>query len=150
MKKIVILLALPLFLLNLSAATFVPAASAQSGNPADINNQQGFENGSGAISHAFGQTGIPADPRAIIANIIVVVLGLLGTIFMVLLIVAGFKYMTSMGNEEQTSSAKDQIVSAVIGLAIILAAYALTSFITSCVVGATGSYIFTANVCGLH
>lgn len=136
---------LPIFLLNFSAAALVPPVLAQA--PTDINNQQGFEDGTGAISHAFGQSGEPTDIRTIIANIIVAVLGLLGTIFLILLLYAGFKYMTSMGNEEQTSQAKGQIVSAIIGLIIILSAYALTSFVTSCLIGATSYVIWTADIC---
>ncbi|MDD5528036.1 MAG: pilin [Patescibacteria group bacterium] len=147
MKKIILFLALPIFLLNLSAMTLIFPAQAQS--PTDINSQQGFGN-SGAIANAFGQSGEPTDIRTIVANIIVAILGLLGTIFIVLILYAGFKYMTSMGNEEQTSEARGQIVSAVIGLAIILAAYAITSFVTSCLIGATSTYIWTTSICGPH
>ncbi len=139
MKKIIFYLVLPLFLLNLSAAALMPAALAAS--PVDINSQQGFENGTGAISHAFGQSGAPTDIRIIVANIIVAVLGLLGTIFIVLIIIAGFKYMTSMGDEEQITKSKGQIVSAIIGLAIVLAAYAITSFVAGCLIGATSQFI---------
>jgi len=142
MKKIAILLALPLFLLNFSLALFaLPALAA----PTDINQQVGFGNGGTAVSGAFG--GTPLDIRAIVSNIIVGVLGLLGTIFIVLILYAGFRYMTSMGNEEQTGDAKAQIVSAIIGLAIILAAYAITSFVSSCLIGATTQGAWTVNIC---
>ncbi|HTX87168.1 MAG TPA: pilin [Candidatus Nanoarchaeia archaeon] len=150
MKKVFFYLALPIFLFNFSAMLIFPLlpAQAQNDNPTDINNQQGFQGGE--IPQAFGQTGIPADPRTIVANIIAAALGLLATIFIVLLIYAGFKYMTSLGNEEQTGSAKSQIVSAVIGLAIILAAWAITGFVFSCALGATGVYFYTAGICGPH
>jgi uncharacterized membrane protein YjgN (DUF898 family) len=144
MKKILFFIVLPILLFNLSVALSVPTALAQ--GPLDINNQEGFGNG-GAIPQVFGT---PSDLRAIVANIIVVVLGFLAIIFVSILVFAGFRYMTSMGNEEQTGNAIKQIVSAVIGLVIILMAYAITSFVFSCVVGASGNYIFTADICGLH
>jgi len=143
MKKIIFYLALPLFLLNFSLASFALPALA---GPTDINQQVGFGNGGTAVSDAFGQ-GTPRDVRDIVAQIIVGVLGLLGTIFVVLIIYAGFRYMTSMGNEEQAGDARAQIVSAIIGLGIILAAYAITSFVSSCLIGATSAGAWTVNIC---
>jgi len=118
---------------------------------ADINNQQGFEGGSGAISRAFGQSGTPTDIRTIIANIIAAALDLLGIIFFVLIVVAGFKWMTAGGNGDLVDSAKSQLTQAIIGLFIILAAYGIAGFIFNCALGATGAYyIFTSDVCGHH
>jgi heme/copper-type cytochrome/quinol oxidase subunit 2 len=142
MKKIIFYLALPLFLLNFFTALSIPAALASA---TDIGSQEGFGlNGSNAVASNFGSA---TDIRTIIVNIIVGILGLLGIIFVVLIIYAGVRYMTSMGNEEQTSEAKNQIVSAVIGLAIILSAYAITSFVTSCLIGATTASEWTTNMC---
>jgi hypothetical protein len=143
MKKILILLSLPLFLLNFF---LVPAISPALAQVTDISQQVGFEGGSGDVANAFGG-GTPRDIRDIIGQVVVGVLGLLGTIFVVLIIYAGFKYMTSMGNEEQTGDAKKMIVSAIIGLGIILAAYAITSFVSSCLIGATTQGAWTVNMC---
>jgi heme/copper-type cytochrome/quinol oxidase subunit 2 len=143
MKKIIFYLALPVFLLNFFTALSIPAALASA---TDISNQQGFgdNGGSAAVSGAFGSA---IDIRTIVVNIIVGILGLLGIIFVVLIVYAGFKYMTSMGNEEQTSDAKKQIVSAIIGLVIVLSAYAITSFVTSCLIGATTAHWMTVDMC---
>jgi cell division protein FtsN len=124
MKKILFLAILPAIFIQFIA--FAPAISTAHAGPTDIRNQQGFSEGE--VSDAFGQDE-PTDPRIIIANVIRIVLGFLAVIFLVLLVVAGFKYMTSQGNEEQTGDAKNQIVSAVIGLLIILSAYGVTLFI---------------------
>ncbi len=62
------------------------------------------------------------------------VLGFTGTIFFVLVIVAGLMWMTSAGNEERVKRAKQILIAAVIGLIIVLSAYAITSFIGSNVV----------------
>lgn len=74
--------------------------------------------------------GLPVtDIRVIIANIIRVGLGLIGIILVVLLLYAGFLWLTAGGNEEQITTAKAIIKNAVIGLAIILSAYAIVAFI---------------------
>lgn len=65
----------------------------------------------------------------LIANIIKVALGFLALIFVVLMVMAGFQWMTSGGNEEQAKKAMGTIKTAVIGLVIVLAAYAITYFI---------------------
>ena len=65
----------------------------------------------------------------IIASIIQAGLGLLAAIFLVLMIIAGFQWMTASGNEAQVKKAQDTIKTAVIGLVIVLAAYAITYFI---------------------
>jgi len=65
----------------------------------------------------------------IIAAIIQAGLGLLAAIFVVLMIMAGFQWMTAGGNEQQTKKAQDTIKTAVIGLVIVLAAYAITYFV---------------------
>ena len=65
----------------------------------------------------------------LIAQIIRGLLGLLGAIFIILMIVAGFSWMTAGGNEEQVKKSTSIIKSAVIGLVIVLAAYAVTYFL---------------------
>jgi hypothetical protein len=127
MNKATFLIILPvLFLQFMVIAPAVPQA--QAADPLDINNQQGFESG-GPIQSAFGESDDPATPQEIIVNIIIVILGFLGIIFVALMIFGGFKYMTAAGNESQVDEAKKLIVQAVIGLAIILSAYAITVFV---------------------
>jgi hypothetical protein len=85
-----------------------------------------------------GQTGIddvkkvfgePEDIRITIAKIINIILSLLAAIFLILVIIAGFKYMTAAGNEEKVKESIKQIQQAVIGLIIILMAWGITRFI---------------------
>ena len=64
-----------------------------------------------------------------IGQIIKIVLGLVGTIFFVLTIYAGFLWMTAGGQEEQVTKAKDIIKRSVMGLIIVLAAYSITFFV---------------------
>ncbi|MDD4995087.1 MAG: pilin [Patescibacteria group bacterium] len=73
----------------------------------------------------------------IVGNIITVLLSLLGVIFFVLLIYGGFLWMTSQGKEETVKKAKQLITDAIIGLVIILAAYAISAFVIDALVTAT-------------
>ncbi|PIR03715.1 MAG: hypothetical protein COV59_04560 [Candidatus Magasanikbacteria bacterium CG11_big_fil_rev_8_21_14_0_20_39_34] len=69
------------------------------------------------------------DIRLTIARIINVLLGLLGTVAIVIILWAGFKWMTAGGNNEDIDQAKKILISSVIGLAIILSAYAISNFV---------------------
>ena len=68
-----------------------------------------------------------------IATIIQVVLGLLGTIFVILMIYAGILWMTAGGNDTQVKKAQNIIQRAAIGLFIVVLAYAITYFILNVV-----------------
>ncbi|HEU0051498.1 MAG TPA: Ig-like domain-containing protein, partial [Patescibacteria group bacterium] len=84
-------------------------------------------------------TNLPTtDPRIIAARIINVALGTLAIIFVVLIIYAGFLYMTSGGDAEKTTKAKTWIRNAIIGLIIILSAWAITTFVINKLIQATG------------
>ncbi len=63
--------------------------------------------------------------------IITVVLSLVGVIFMALLIFGGITWMTAGGNEQRVDKAKSTITRAIIGLAVVLLAYAISIFIVS-------------------
>lgn len=78
---------------------------------------------------AFG-TDLPTDalPR-MIGSIIQVILGILGVVAFLLVIYAGYLYLTARENEKQVESAKSILKNAVIGLIIISSAYAISRFI---------------------
>lgn len=79
----------------------------------------------------------PKDIREITANIIKVFLSILGIIFVVLILLAGYKYMTAQGNDDKVNEAISQIKTGIIGLVIILASYAITSYMMDCVLDIT-------------
>jgi hypothetical protein len=72
---------------------------------------------------------IPRDPRFIAADIIKIFLGFLGIIAVAIILAGGFKWMTAMGDEEKVKKAKQLIGSGVVGLLIIVAAYAIATFV---------------------
>lgn len=69
--------------------------------------------------------------------IVMMVLSLLGVIFMVLIIFGGILWMTAGGNEQRVDKAKTTITRAIIGLAVVLLAYAISVFIVSIFSGKT-------------
>ena len=64
-----------------------------------------------------------------IGKIVGIALSFLGVVFFILIIYAGYLWMFSMGNEQTVTKAKEIIIAAVIGLVIVLAAYAITSYL---------------------
>ena len=68
-------------------------------------------------------------PEPFIAVIIKTALSFLGVLFLILMIYGGFLWMTARGNEEQVTKSKNLIIAAVIGLVIVLASYAISSFV---------------------
>lgn len=86
----------------------------------------------------ISNSGLPTtDIRTIVVNIIKVALGLLGIVALGLILYAGFEWMTAAGNEEQIGTAKKIMINAVIGLAIILSAYAIVNFVMNKLIEAT-------------
>ena len=90
------------------------------------------------INYATG-TGLSntQDIRVTIAKIIRIVIGFLGIVAVGLIMYAGWIWMTSEGNEEKIEQAKKILTNAVIGLIIILSAFAIVSFIVNSLTGAT-------------
>lgn len=64
-----------------------------------------------------------------IGSFINVGLSMLGLIFLVLALYAGFKWMTSGGESKGVDEAKGTLKNAVIGLIITLSAYAISQFV---------------------
>jgi hypothetical protein len=86
-----------------------------------------------------GQIGLSdQDPRVTVAKVIRIGLGFLGIIAVCLLLYAGFLWMNSGGNEEKIATAKKLLINATIGLAIILSAFGIASFIITRLLSATG------------
>lgn len=82
--------------------------------------------GTGDISETDG---IMVSLPGAIGKIVGAALSFIGVIFFILMIYGGLLWMTAAGNDQQVEKAKDLIVAAIIGLVIVFAAYAITSFI---------------------
>lgn len=73
--------------------------------------------------------------RNIIVNAIRIVMALLGVLFLILIIISGFEWMTSGGNSTKIANAKKRLINAIIGLVIIICSYIILSFIMSLISG---------------
>lgn len=102
---------------------FIPSVEA-----VDLKDQVMGQLGAGA---AKAELGNPQAPQQIMAEIIKVFLGLVGTIFIILIVMSGYWLLTARGEEEKIKKAQTTIKRAVIGLFIIILSYALVSFIAT-------------------
>ena len=89
----------------------------------------------GSTSAGFGEK---QDPRVVIINMVKGVLGLLGIAFTTLVVIGGYLYLTSHGMEEKVQKGKNTIITAVIGIIIVLMSYGIVRFISLRILEATG------------
>jgi hypothetical protein len=128
MKKIINLKNLFfLLLIQLASGSLVKAAL----------NTKGMDEQSKALVDASGLSGA-GDLAGIFSVTIQVILGFLGIIFLFLTLQAGFKWMTSQGNEKTIEEAKASLKNSIIGLLIVLAAYGITLAVFNYLPFATG------------
>lgn len=64
-----------------------------------------------------------------VSKIITALLSVLGVIFLAFTIYGGIMWMTAAGNEEKVKKARELIVESIIGVIIVLAAYAISYFV---------------------
>jgi hypothetical protein len=115
-----------------SLAVAAPVA-ALAATPGELINQN-----AGRTASAAGFNQAKKLPE-LVGSFIQQAMGLLGIILVCLVIYAGFLWMTAQGNDEKIKKAKGIISSAVVGLVLIFAAYAITGFVVDALVNATGS-----------
>lgn len=85
---------------------------------------------------AFGTTWIGANASLstfIGKNLIQPIFGLVGLGFFCLAVYAGVLWMTAQGDSKKVDKAKDILVSATVGLVIVVASYVLTNAVLSAV-----------------
>ena len=84
----------------------------------------------GFMAQFRGNAGIgEASLAEVIGSVVKAVLSILGLVALVIFIIAGFQWMTSGGNKEKIQSAQKSMGAAVIGLVIVIIAYAAAHFI---------------------
>lgn len=102
-----------------SALALAPVAFAQFGIP------------------SAGGTGLPNDTSVsgFILKIINIALAVAGLIAVLFLIIGGFRYITSAGNEETAESAKKIITNAIIGIVVIILSFVIVRVISNALIG---------------
>ncbi len=73
----------------------------------------------------------------LVGQVINVILGLLGIIFVAFVVYAGIIWMTAQGDPEKTKKSIAIIRNAIIGMVITVGAYAISNFVISALVTAT-------------
>ncbi len=82
------------------------------------------------LNAAASDTGvIKGDIAVVVANIFRGILGVVGVVFLILIIYGGMTWMTSGGNEQRIATAKKILTTATIGLIVVMTGYAVTYFI---------------------
>jgi hypothetical protein len=129
MKKIKYLLCLAIAIIGLSAAPITASYAAEKvnldtaktvtekGACEQQNNKKGCGDG-GSLGNIF----------ATVANII---LFLVGAVAVIMLIIGGFRYVTSNGDANATAGAKNTILYAIIGIVVAFLAYAAVNFVVT-------------------
>ena len=80
-----------------------------------------------------------SSPTVIIGKLIQVTLSVTGIVFLIITVYAGVLYLIAAGDADKVKKAKSMLVTSVIGIVIILTAYALAAF----VVGQLGEAVTT-------
>lgn len=71
------------------------------------------------------------------------VAGLIGTLLLILIVFGAYEWMTAAGNDDQITKAKDTIKRAIIGVFILLAAFAITKLVVTTVIYSTQKSIMS-------
>lgn len=70
-----------------------------------------------------------SDPRVIVGNAIKLVLGLIGSLSLLIFMYGGLTWMTSGGNSDKVKSGRDTLMWATIGLLVIFSSYTLVTYV---------------------
>ncbi len=113
------LLALPAFAVESARAPSGPAADSITGRLNAIATNAGY------------RTGKDADVKlaTYVGRIINIAMGLLGVIFVAQMVYAGYLWMTARDEADQLEKAKHIIRRSIVGLAIVLGAWAIAAFV---------------------
>ncbi len=89
--------------------------------------QTGTTGGAGTVTltNPIGET----NPNIIIGKVINAVLGIVGSLALLMFTYGGFTWMLAAGNNERVQKGKDILIWATIGLVIIFSSYALIKLI---------------------
>lgn len=129
MKRFVISFFLPVFAIVLCGSLVMRAAPAFAA-PA-VADPYGLEGARSQSQYKESKKTLPE----IAGSLISVALSVIGLVFLGLALYAGYKWMTAQGNEKDVTVARDTLINATIGIVLIVAAYSITTFIFTDVIG---------------
>ena len=101
-----------------------------------------FTNSTTGVRSYFGLGAGPAGQTTVgdlVTNVLQILLLVAGSVAVVFLVLGGFRYITSRGNEEATESAKKTMTAAIVGLVVIIMAFAAVYIVSQLLItGNTG------------
>ena len=98
-------------------------------DPADTGADKALGGLENTAKTGYGKLPSQTDLPIIIGKVVGAALAFVGVIFFLLILWAGFGWMLAKGNEQKITEAKETIITAVLGLIVILGAYAITALI---------------------
>lgn len=108
---------------------FLALVSMQAVLAADTGVKKATDGLEATATKGYGTLPAQTDLPTIIGKVVGAVLALVGVVFFLLILWAGFSWMTAKGNEEEINKAKGIIITATLGLIVILGAYAITNLV---------------------
>lgn len=117
------------FFLFLIVSVFLAGSvSAQEGSVNNVGGNEGTmsnscPSGSVCLDNPLGKN--VSTPQALIGKVINAVLGVVGSLALLMFVYGGLTWMTSSGSQEKVKKGRDIIIWSAIGLAVIFSAYAL-------------------------
>ncbi|NCD00553.1 hypothetical protein EOL94_00425 [bacterium] len=124
MKKIFSFLIIIVFVCTL--AILSPAISVSAQAPAD---QAGNVPTSTEDIHLTNPLSGVSSPQVLIGRIINSVLGVVGSLALLMFVYGGITWMTSSGSSDKVKKGRDILVWSIIGLAVIFMSYAIVKFV---------------------
>ncbi|MBI2551397.1 hypothetical protein HYV73_03590 [Candidatus Uhrbacteria bacterium] len=127
-------------ILGIFSINTVAQAAASTGENPSVGDQiiEGVQIGGQAAGYGSRYGNVNTDFYGYLGFIVETFLGLLGIIFFGLLLYAGFLYLTDEGGGKHVDKAKKMLKSGIIGLVIIIAAYAIANYTIKILQGNTG------------
>lgn len=116
----------------LSMVFLIPCLSFSNFALADTDDTSAMDIVTGGLTTTGEEAGFDAEPQEVtdlVGGVITALLGLLGIAIFGYFVYGGFLYLTSQGAPDTIKKAKGILTNTIIGLLIILAAYAISLFI---------------------
>ncbi|MFH1582799.1 MAG: pilin [Candidatus Falkowbacteria bacterium] len=110
---------------------FAEAGNPPAGNPPNVSATAGTVSLTNPLTGTQTSEGIPT----LLGKIINSILGIVGSLALVMFIYGGITWMLSAGNQEQVTKGKNILIWATVGIVIIFTAYALVRFVLTTVTG---------------
>ena len=122
MKKFRVIVAALVATLMISGTSVMTVSAASCGTAKNCVEQ--------GLSATGADTG-NSDLASVLSTITNVLMFLVGAVSVIMLIIGGFRYVVSQGDQSQVTSAKNTILYAVIGLVVAIMGYTVISFVIS-------------------